>query len=64
MHRLLTLPLRRLGAAATLLASLIAPGAHAALDTHAQTDDHAINVPTAWWTYNNLSPQQLADKVA
>lgn len=64
MHRLLTLPLRRLGAAATLLASLIAPGAHAALDTHAQTDDHAINVPTAWWTYNNLSPQQLTDKVA
>lgn len=58
-------PLRRWGAAATLLlASLLGANAHAALDTTAQTDDHSINMPTDWWTYGNLTPQQLTDRIA
>ena len=65
MRHLLNLSLRRFGAAATLLlASLAATSAHAALDATALTDDHSINVPTEWWTYGNLTPQQLSDKVA
>jgi hypothetical protein len=65
MDRLLNPPLRRFGAAAALLlASLFVSGAHAALDTTALTDDHSVNVPTDWWTYDNLSPQQLSDKIA
>lgn len=73
MHRPLTLPLRLFGAAATLLLAKLAcslviglsvSGAHAALDTTALTDDHSVNVPTDWWVYDNLSPQQLSDKLA
>lgn len=69
MHRLLSLQLRRVGAKFTLLlvslaASLVAPSAHAGLDSTALTDDHSVNVPTAWWTYDNLSPQQLTEKLA
>ena len=58
-------PLRRFGALALLmLASLFAVRAHAALDSTALTDDHSVNARTTWWVYDNLSPQQLADKVA
>lgn len=65
MPCLLNRPLRRWGAAATLLlASLLGANAHAALDTTAQTDDHSINMPTDWWTYENLTPQQLTDRIA
>ena len=65
MHHPLTPPLRRFGAVALLmLASLCAVKAHAALDTTALTDDHSVNARTTWWVYDNLSPQQLADKVA
>lgn len=54
-------PLRRL-LAALLIAAL--PAAHAALDADADTDDHSVNVPTAWWTFQNLTPNQLRDKMA
>ena len=55
----------RCGATFTLLlASLAVISAHAALDTTALTDDHSVDVPTLWWTYDNLSPQQLTDKLA
>jgi len=65
MHRLLTQPLRRWSAAATLLlASLLGANAHAALDTTALTDDHSINVPTDWWTYANQTPHQVSDRLA
>ena len=49
-----------------LLASLLLvalPGAQAALDTTAVVDDHSINVPTSWWTYPNLTPAQLSQKL-
>jgi hypothetical protein len=48
--------------AAALLAA--APTVQAALDSTAQTDDHSINMPTAWWTYQNLTPTQLNQKMA
>lgn len=65
MQCLLDCPLRRWGAVATLLlASLLGANAHAALDTTAQSDDHSINMPTDWWTYDNLTPQQLTDRIA
>ena len=58
-------PLRRWrAAAALLLIGLFGAGAHAALDTTALTDDHSINVPTAWSTYTDLTPQELADRLA
>jgi Beta-lactamase enzyme family len=47
--------------ASALLATL--PAAHAALDGDADTDDHSINVPTNWWTYQNLTPSQLTAKM-
>ncbi len=31
-----------------------------ALDTSARTDDHSINVPTAWWTYTGVSAAQVS----
>jgi hypothetical protein len=31
----------------------------AALDSTSSTDDHSINTPTQWWTYDNISPSQL-----
>ena len=68
MHRLPT-PLRRFGAATTLLlvalfAGLLGSSAHAALDTTARTDDHSINTPTDWWTYANQTPQQVSERLA
>lgn len=54
------LKLRRLAAGLLILAL---PAAHAALDTTGGTDDHSINVPTSWWTYPNLTPDQLQDKI-
>ncbi|HJV72523.1 serine hydrolase [Ideonella sp.] len=30
-----------------------------ALDTNALTDDHSVNAPTAWWTYTNVSADQI-----
>lgn len=45
------------GALATSLAC-------AALDTHAGTDDHSINVPTDWLTLANVTPQELAARIA
>lgn len=30
-----------------------------ALDVNASTDDHSINVPTGWWTYTNVSAEQI-----
>lgn len=33
--------------------------AWAALDTTASTDDHSINVPTAWWAYSNVTAAQV-----
>lgn len=57
--------LRHWGAAAALLiAGLLGASAHAALDATALTDDHSVNVPTPWWAYDNLTPQQLSDKLA
>jgi beta-lactamase class A len=44
-----------------LLAAL--PAAQAAMDSNANTDDHSINVPTGWWTYQNLTPSQLSTKL-
>ena len=65
MYRYLRLQMRHFGAATMLvLASLATPAAHAALDTTALTDDRSVNAPTDWWTYDNLSPQQLSDKLA
>ncbi len=54
-------PTLRALATAWLLAAL--PAAHAAMDTNANTDDHSINVPTGWWTYQNLTPSQLSTKL-
>ena len=54
-------PLLRTLLAALLLAAL--PAAQAALDTTAAIDDHSINVPTDWWTYANLTPAQLTQKM-
>jgi beta-lactamase class A len=30
-----------------------------ALDANALTDDHSVNAPTAWWTYTNVSADQV-----
>ena len=30
------------------------------LDNNATTDDHSVNVPTAWWTYTNVSSSQIS----
>jgi beta-lactamase class A len=30
------------------------------LDGNASTDDHSVNVPTAWWTYTNVSTAQIS----
>ncbi|MFO1336971.1 MAG: serine hydrolase [Burkholderiaceae bacterium] len=29
------------------------------LDANASTDDHSINVPTSWWTYTNVTVDQI-----
>jgi hypothetical protein len=47
--------------ASLLLAAL--PAAQAAMDPNANTDDHSINVPTGWWTYQNQTPSQLSTKL-
>ena len=68
----LTHRLRRLGATLMLLLGAVLTGAlalgpptlaHAALDVNALTDDHSINARTTWWTYSNLTPQELSDKL-
>ena len=64
MHCLLTHTLHRFATATLLLASLLGTSVHAALDTTALTDDHSVNVRTQWWTYDNLSPQQVSDRLA
>jgi hypothetical protein len=30
------------------------------LDGNATTDDHSVNVPTAWWTYTNVTTSQIS----
>jgi hypothetical protein len=35
-----------------------------ALDTNSLTNDQAINVPTAWWTYTNQTPAQVSALVS
>lgn len=45
-----------------LLAAL--PAAQAAMDPNASTDDHSVNVPTGWWTYQNQTPSQLSTKLS
>lgn len=61
MQRASLSPLLRRLLASLLLAAL--PAAQAALDTTAVVDDHSINVPTAWWTYGNLTPAQVTQKM-
>jgi beta-lactamase class A len=34
------------------------------LDGNANTDDHSVNVPTAWWTYTNVSGNQISTLLA
>ncbi len=61
---MLALPrsLCRVLAAVCLL--LAAGSGQAALDASANTDDHSINTPTAWWTYTDISPADLADRLS
>ncbi|MEK8034109.1 serine hydrolase [Ideonella sp. DXS29W] len=30
-----------------------------ALDVNASTDDHSVNLPTSWWTYTNVTADQV-----
>jgi hypothetical protein len=63
-------PSRRLRHAAFALAAVSAAAAamlftmpaRAALDSNANTSDHAINKPTGWWTYQNMTPSELQAK--
>lgn len=57
------MPITALRALFTSLLLAALPAAQAALDSSAHTDDHSINVPTGWWTYQNLTPSQLTTKM-
>ncbi len=45
-----------------VLALATASTAQAALDTNANTDDHSINKPVAWWVFAGLTPTALTEK--
>lgn len=55
--------LRRLPALALCALLAAALPARAALDLLAPGEDQTINVPTEWWSYSDLTPTELAERV-
>lgn len=60
------LPAGRLALALAVTSTLVAvtPPVAAALAPVATTDDRSTTVPTVWWTDQNLTPQEVAERLA
>jgi hypothetical protein len=44
-------------------AALLLPAAQAAADTNANTDDANVSVPTGWWSYSNVTTDQIGSYI-